>query len=151
MPHDNVGCKPSFVFNDGGREAAGFKGHAGDCGVRAIAIAIETPYREVYDLVNEYAKRERRTKRRRRQSASRTGVHKATMQKIMFNLGWQWVPTMGIGTGCKVHVRADELPEGRLILNLSKHYAAFIDGVLHDTYDDSRDGTRCVYGYWWKI
>jgi len=23
-----------------------------------------------------------------------------------------------------------------------------IDGVLHDTHDCSRDGTRCVYGYW---
>jgi hypothetical protein len=23
-----------------------------------------------------------------------------------------------------------------------------IDGVLHDTHDCTRGGTRCVYGYW---
>ena len=57
---------------------------------------------------------------------------------------------MQIGSGCTVHVREDELPDGRLILNLSRHFAAFIDGVLHDTHDSSRGGTRCVYGYWHK-
>ena len=55
---------------------------------------------------------------------------------------------MGIGTGCKVHLRKDELPMGRIIVALSKHYAAVIDGVVHDTHDPSRSGTRCVYGYW---
>jgi hypothetical protein len=25
-----------------------------------------------------------------------------------------------------------------------------IDGVIHDTHDCSRGGTRCVYGYWRK-
>jgi len=23
-----------------------------------------------------------------------------------------------------------------------------VNGVIHDTYDDQRSGTRCVYGYW---
>jgi hypothetical protein len=55
---------------------------------------------------------------------------------------------MGIGTGCKVHLNADELPKGRLICNVSKHYSAVVDGVLNDTYDSSRNGNRCVYGYW---
>lgn len=27
-------------------------------------------------------------------------------------------------------------------------YAAVVDGVVRDTHDPSRDGTRCVYGYW---
>ena len=30
---------------------------------------------------------------------------------------------------------------------LSGHLAAVIDGVVHDIHDCSRDGTRCVYGY----
>jgi hypothetical protein len=34
------------------------------------------------------------------------------------------------------------------VVALSKHYAAVVDGVVHDLYDPSRDGTRCVYGYW---
>ena len=28
-----------WVYDDGGRAAAGFKGEAGDCGTRAVAIA----------------------------------------------------------------------------------------------------------------
>lgn len=40
-----------------------------------------------------------------------------------------------------------ELPSGRLIVAVSRHLCAVIDGVIHDTFDPSRDGTRCVYGY----
>jgi hypothetical protein len=68
----------------------------------------------------------------------------------MAELGFTFYATMGIGTGCTTHLDADELPPGRIIVALSKHYAAVIDGVLHDTYDCTRDGTRCVYGYWSK-
>jgi hypothetical protein len=55
---------------------------------------------------------------------------------------------MGIGTGCTVHLRDGELPSGRLVVSVSRHEVAVIDGVMHDTHDPSRDGTRCVYGYW---
>lgn len=57
-------------------------------------------------------------------------------------------PTMAIGSGCKVHLRADELPTGRLVVSVSKHLVAVVDGVVHDTHDPRRGGTRCVYGYW---
>ena len=55
---------------------------------------------------------------------------------------------MQIGSGCKVHLRSDELPGGRLIVRTSRHLVAVIDGEIHDTYDPSREGTRCVYGYY---
>jgi hypothetical protein len=55
---------------------------------------------------------------------------------------------MQIGSGCRVHLRADELTPGRLVVQLSRHLTAVIDGVVHDTHDPSRNGTRCVYGYW---
>ena len=42
----------------------------------------------------------------------------------------------------------DELPMGRLVVSLSRHFAAVIDGLLHDNHDCSRDGTKCVYGFW---
>lgn len=42
----------------------------------------------------------------------------------------------------------NELPPGRLVVSVSKHLTAVVDGVIHDRYDPSRDGTRCVYGYW---
>jgi hypothetical protein len=140
----------TYTHTDGGRAAAGFKGSASDCATRALALAAEIPYREAYNLINEYAAAEIPSRRRRGKSSARTGVHTVTFKKVMADLGWEWTPTMQIGSGCTVHVREDELPDGRLILNLSRHFAAFIDGVLHDTHDSSRDGTRCVYGYWHK-
>ena len=63
-------------------------------------------------------------------------------------LGWTWTPTMQVGSGCRVHLRADELPAGRLIARCSGHLVAVVDGVIRDTYDPTRGGTRCVYGYW---
>ena len=36
---------------------------------------------------------------------------------------------------------------GKLVVNVSKHSTAVIDGVIHDNHDPSRAGTRCVYGY----
>lgn len=32
--------------------------------------------------------------------------------------------------------------------NRRKHVCAVINGVIHDTFDSSREGSRCVYGYW---
>jgi hypothetical protein len=66
----------------------------------------------------------------------------------MRSLGFKWTPIMAVGTGCRVHLRADELPLGRLVVKISRHYSAVIDGVIHDTHDPSRGGTRCVYGCW---
>lgn len=63
-------------------------------------------------------------------------------------LGWEWVACMKIGSGCTVHLKADELPPGRLICVLSRHYTAVINGVVHDTANPTRNGLRCVYGYW---
>lgn len=137
-----------FVYDDGGRAGAGYTGTAGDCACRAIAIATAVPYDFVYDALNDIGKAERTGKRKRGVSNARTGVYKQAMHKYLAAIGWRWTPTMQIGSGCKVHLRADELPLGRIIVNLSKHYAAVIDGVLHDTSDCSREGTRCVYGYW---
>lgn len=135
-------------YDDGGRAAAGFKGNApGDCVARAIAIACRMPYGDAYALINETARRESpRTGNMR--SSARKGVSKSSTRSIMQSLGWKFVPTMGIGTGCTVHLRLGELPMGRIIVQLSRHVAAVIDGTLHDNHDSSRGGTRCVYGYY---
>jgi hypothetical protein len=67
----------------------------------------------------------------------------------MHELGFDWVACMGIGSGCKVHLRAAELPPNcRLVVAVSKHYTCVVNGVLEDTWDCSRGGRRCVYGYW---
>jgi hypothetical protein len=139
----------TWVYHDGGRAAAGYRGIANDCTTRAIAIAAEMSYQEVYDLVNVYGKRYP-PKNPRKRSSARTGIPKSSIDKLMKELGWKWMPTMGIGTGCQVHLRAAELPPGRLIVRVSKHMVAMIDGVLYDIGDPSRDGDRCVYGYYVK-
>jgi len=136
-----------WVKDDGGRATAGFRGRARDCVVRSIAIVTGKPYQEVYDEINEAAKREKPRDGRKRSSA-RTGVQKATIRIYMKSLGFIWTPTMFIGSGCKVHLRASELPQGRLVVSVSGHLTAVINGIIHDTFDCSRDGTRCVYGYW---
>ncbi|MFA5132662.1 MAG: hypothetical protein WC444_05070 [Candidatus Paceibacterota bacterium] len=140
-----------FVYDDGGRAAAGFKGDAGDCVCRAIAIACQKPYLEVYDALNVCAKDERITKRRPKRSSARTGVNKGIIKKYLAGIGAKWVPTMHIGAGCKVHLRDGEIPMGRLVVQVSKHLVAVINGVVHDTYNPDRDESRCVYGYWWVV
>lgn len=139
-----------WSFSDGGREAAGFKGRTGDCVVRAVAIATELPYRTVYDEINIWSKKERGTGFRRRKSSARTGVFTTTTRRYMENIGWKWTPTMRIGSGCTVHLREDELPTGRIVVVLSKHLCAVVNGVIMDLDDPSRGGTRCVYGYFSK-
>ena len=139
-----------FNYNDGGRAEAGYKGTAGDCVVRAIAIATEIPYQAIYELVNDFGKTEKKSKRKSSKSSARTGVYKPTIRRIMKRLGWEWTPTMFIGSGCKVHLRTEELPKGRLVVAVSKHSVAVIDGVINDLYECSRNGTRCVYGYYSK-
>ena len=135
-----------FRYNDGGRANAGYKGRTSDCVCRAIAIAAQLSYKDVYAVITEYGKKERR----KNKSTARTGVKKTTTRKIMAHFGFEWIPTMRIGQGCTTHLRANELPSGRIIVSVSGHVAAVINGVLNDTYDCSRDGTRCVYGYFRK-
>ena len=138
----------SWEYNDGGRGAAGYKGETRDCAARAIAIAFGCDYREARKVVAA-EQRKRKRKGGKRESPDR-GVMVADMRRIMAAHGWRWVPTMEIGSGCRVHPVKAELPKGMLILRLARHFAAFADGVVFDTWDSSKEGTACVYGYWQK-
>lgn len=173
----------SFQYNDGGRRAAGFTGNAGDCVCRAVAIAAQMPYADIYAALANGNAGQRRTKHSKRQSGRRTARNgiftgRQWFKAYMAALGFTWVPTMAIGSGCKVHLDARELPAGRLVVSVSRHYVAVIDGVINDTADPSRSesfsiepdlgqdlkpwqwrnvngivtriGGRCVYGYWIK-
>ena len=136
----------AWVYDDGGRAAADFKGSARDCVARAVAIASGRPYAEVYAALAAGAGSERKSKG----ATARNGIHtgRKWFKDFMRSIGFAWTPTMQIGSGCKVHLRADELPAGRLVVAVSKHSVAVVDGVAHDTHDPTRGGTRCVYGYW---
>jgi len=116
-----------FEYNDGGRVDADYKGETGDCVTRAIAIASGKPYKEVYDELFARAKEYGRTRRTRAARAiqvkgatPRNGVNKDVYAPYLESLGFEWVPTMHIGQGCKVHLKADELPSGVIIWILYK-------------------------------
>ena len=145
----------TYKFNQGGW-TRGYK-HRGDCGPRAVAIATDQPYQTVYDEL------QRRQEDWRIKSNSswaynvkphrnkvHFGTHKKIVREYLEELGWKWKPTMFVGSGCKVHLKANELPKGRILCVVSNHFVAVIDGVINDTYDPSREGTRCVYGYFYK-
>lgn len=140
-----------FCYHDGGRQDAGYKGKAGDCVTRAIAIAAQLPYQQVYDALAQGTGAQRATRKTpKRAKSARSGINtqRQWFKDYMTGLGFEWVATMAIGQGCQVHLNARELPPGRLVVSVSRHYTAMIDGVIFDTSDCSRNGQRCVYGYW---
>lgn len=162
-----------WIYDDGGRAAAGFKGKTGDCVARSIAIAAELPYAEVYAALAQVNKASKSRCKVAGLKSIRDGVDTrcAGFKRYMAGIGWEWTPTMHIGQGCKVHFVAEELPPGRLIIAVSKHYTCVIDRVIYDIFNPSRGETyyynpdqstgktildrispdRCVYGYWRTI
>jgi Protein of unknown function (DUF2786) len=128
------------VIDDGGRAQAGYKGPANDCVCRAVAIATERPYQEIYDRL--MALMELEGPRRR------SGVEEFVQHKLMEALGWTWVSTN------KAHLREDDLPSGRLVVSINQHSVAVVDGVIYDTHDCSLNewgNSPRVYGYYKNV
>jgi len=133
-----------LIVTDGGRKDAGLRGKfTGDCVVRSIALASGRPYRSVH---NDFKKL----------IANKLGyipedgilTNKRAFKRYMLESGFVWNITCRIGSRDRVHMNAAELPMGRLVLSLSKHYTAVINHQIYDTYDPSNNGTRMVYGFW---
>jgi len=127
-----------YKYNDGGRSAAGFKGMAGDCGARAMAIALGLDYKSVYKELAQanadkgYAK------------SARNGIYKDVFSDVLKRYGWVWFKAPQF-VGRKA--RCSDMPEGVVIAKLAHHFVAVIDGVAHDTWDCTN---KMVYGYWAK-
>jgi hypothetical protein len=141
----------TFIFNDGGRAEAGYKGQTGDCVCRSICIVTGKPYDEVYQVLAEgnfTQRKSKHSKKGKRTAANGINTKRKWFNEYMLSLGFKWVPTMFVGVGCKMHLKKEELPTGKIICNVSKHFVAVVDGVINDIYDCSREGTRCVYGYY---
>ena len=140
-----------FVYSDGGRNQYFIGKDKGCCVCRAICNATGKDFKEIYNLINKTSKREKTGCRKMGVSNARTGVYKYTEKEIIENvLGWKWHATMTIGSGCKVHLNDEllELCSKPMIVRVSKHLTCVKDGAIYDTYDCSRNGSRCVYGYW---
>jgi hypothetical protein len=128
-----------YVRTDGGRSLY-FKGNAGDCVVRAIALAADLDYKDVYDRLKV---------KMGKGKSPRNGVPRAIYHDFIIGLGFKWIPYTGIGTGCRVHLNQNELPTGTMICRLSKHLCCVKDHTIYDTFHPG-DG-RCVYGVYLKI
>ena len=127
-----------WKFNDGGRLLYHKSASNRDCVVRSVAIAAQRDYKEVYDTCRKLAGK-----------PIANGVSKEDIKKLVEYYGGKWVSTMGIGTGCTVHLKDGELPnDKRLVCKCSGHLTAVINGVIEDIFNPDRDETRCVYGYW---
>lgn len=139
-----------YRYNDGGA-AAYFKDTClpddarGDCVLRAIALATGQEYGLTLQALQSYCVREPKRKGRSR-SHPLGGVYRDTYEKYLTFLGWEFIPTMRVGSGTRVHLRQDELPPGTVIARLSKHVTCVRNGVILDIYNPARRGTRCVYG-----
>ena len=127
-----------FTRNDGGRAASGRKGIAGDCGVRAMAIALGRDYDECYKELAQANKDAGKAKSMRR------GIMKSDFEKVLARYGWVWCPAPKFD-GRKA--RCSDMPKGAVIARQARHFVAVINGQPHDTWDCSE---KMVYGYWRK-
>jgi len=129
----------NFKFNDGGRANAGYKGKAGDCGVRAMAIALNMDYQIAYKELAEANKNYGFAK------SARNGLLKEVYESVLNAHGFVWhsAPKF-VGRKAKT----SDMPKGFVIARQAGHFVAVIDGVVNDTWDCTN---KMVYGYWAKI
>jgi hypothetical protein len=127
-----------YQFNDGGRALAGYKGSAGDCGARAIAIALCMDYKTAYDLLANANKKAGNAK------SARNGISKEIYSDVLKTLGWIWVSAPKF-EGRKA--RCSDMHSGTVIARQAGHYVAVINGTPQDTWDCSH---KMVYGFWVK-
>ncbi|MFO1065441.1 MAG: DUF2786 domain-containing protein [Pirellulales bacterium] len=126
-----------FVWNDGGRASSGFVGLAGDCVVRAIAIATGSSYRDIYAAIGDAT-----------QKTPRNGVRPAVFDGMLSERGW----TRHSGAGHPFNANA--LPKGPVIVHLTQpestksHLCTVIDHVIHDTWNPYEDGDYRISDYW---
>jgi hypothetical protein len=138
--HSQVTEKESemkYQYNDGGRKAAGFKGTAGDCGARAMAIALGLDYSAVYKELAQANADNGRAK------SARNGVMKDVYTEVLKRYGFVWMKAPQFA-GRKA--RCSDLT-GVVIAKQARHFVAVIDGVANDAWDSTE---RMVYGYWAK-
>ena len=98
--------KMNYKHNDGGRQDAGFKGTAGDCGTRAMAIALGLDYKTVYKELAQANADNGRAK------SARNGINKDIYSEVLKRYGWVWMQSPKF-IGRKA--RCSDMPSGVVI------------------------------------
>ncbi len=136
----------TFQQHDGGREDAGFRGRANDCVTRAMAIAMDRDYMDVYKELSQRQKayclaqvrkcersrprHARYWERRAKRSSARNGMLHQISRPYLKELGWEM--TSG-------YTRIEDFPEkGTFLICQKGHMATIKDGVLYDKFDCRR-------------
>ena len=113
-----------YRFDDGGRAAAGYKGFAGDCVARALAIATGEDYKTLY---LELGREQKKVSGKR---SARNGVDHRAYKRVYEKRGLYRVvlpkgprPTYSEAWG----------RHGDCVVSTAKHVRAIVDGCLRDT------------------
>lgn len=153
-----------WQFNDGGRSEAGFPGDTGDCVCRAIAIATDQPYAEVYAELTTlgwnccepwnpcYRTNEDYW-------LEHSCYYDPATDILLFEEDFRdsciwresdgsrispgeerwridnYLKSLGWEWTEASEFHLGELPAGRLVVAMPGHLVAVIDGVIHDTFD----------------
>ena len=129
----------SFISNDGGRSLSKRPNESRDCSVRALAIATNSDYDAIYDLLHSYGRKKN------------TGFKfRSFIEKIKFVNGYSFVwisfPARKGEKRMTISNFCENFNSGTYIVRTARHVIAIIDGVVNDSWMQ-RDN-RCVYGCW---
>ena len=120
MANASVSPMIGYVYGDGGRWEAGFKGSAGDCVTRALAILTGRPYRERYRaLANANA-------RAGGKRSARNGIRKGAEAEVFQACG---LVKVALGKGPRPTYSEAYQQYGDCIVSTTRHLAALVDGA----------------------
>lgn len=125
-----------FEYNDGGRRNY-FKNQGEDCAVRAISIATERNYLEVYKELSSL--------NLKYVNIDEFGTMKKACHEYLINNGWKWHK---LKKEYKLQKDNHIIPiKGKVICQMSSHMTTVVNGVIQDTF---LPHNYYFYGYYTK-
>ncbi len=110
---------------------------------RALSIILNKPWQKIKKDIQSFRKQIKKRKK-----ISNYDIFQKCVELYLASLYFEWTPFMTKGSGVIVHLKKDELPNGKILASISGQLIAIIDGIHQDIEDKSRNGTRAVYGYY---
>lgn len=123
-----------FQTHDAGRSQSKRPKQRQDCVIRAIAIAEERPYDQIFDTFSDGGRK------------NNTGTPKKLWKLYLHAFQRIAFPARAGLARVNLARFTEENPKGRYVLQMAGHLTACIDGVIHDTEPPRESG--CVYACW---
>lgn len=109
-----------------------------DCMIRSVAISTDTPYSKVHEIMYKNGWRANRSNSK--------GNWEDQITNTLNELGFKYRKVSYPAVKGKPRMTASKMVNhGTYILRVSKHVAAYKEGILMDTWDCSE---KCVYFAW---